>query len=391
MRIESFEFESTQKRWKLSRTKFADLTLLVGVSGVGKTRILRSLASLSELVEGNSKPGIKWSVEFSDENARRCEWSGEFERLKDWEDLSAEFEFMVSTDDEEAPKKKARILWEEIRVDGEELISRRDDRIIFNGLPTPKLSPNESVIHLLKEEDIVRPIAKSFSRVYYTDRAYNDSFSGRFAAFNSEKLVKKFTDIEAVKQSSHSALAKLFLAYNLKDRSFDEVEARFIGVFPSVEKVSFASLKDGDGASFFGNVAFVEIREVGVEGSIPQKDISSGMMRTLSHLAELYLSPRGTVILIDEFENSLGVNCINAVTEDLLDSSNSIQFIITSHHPYIINNISPNYWKVVGRIGNEVHAVDASSLDIGASSHDAFLQLINHAVYIQGIDVSVKG
>jgi AAA15 family ATPase/GTPase len=56
------------------------------------------------------------------------------------------------------------------------------------------------------------------------------------------------------------------------------------------------------------------------------------MLKTLLHLSELYFSLPGSVILIDEFENSLGVNCLDAVTEDINDSPNQLQFIITSHH-----------------------------------------------------------
>jgi len=176
------------------------------------------------------------------------------------------------------------------------------------------------------------------------------------------------------------------LAFHLKDKLFFEIRDRFLGVFPNVEDVLFASLKEGE-TQFLGGLVYVEIKEKGVAEPVPQKDISSGMLRTLAHLAELYLSPSGTVILIDEFENSLGVNCIDAVTEDLLDASSNIQFVITSHHPYIINNVSSDYWKVVCRSGSRVRAVDAKSLGIGVSSHDAFLQLINSEKYIAGIGI----
>jgi AAA15 family ATPase/GTPase len=62
------------------------------------------------------------------------------------------------------------------------------------------------------------------------------------------------------------------------------------------------------------------------------------MFKTLMYIAEIYLSPEGAVVLIDEFENSLGSNCIDAVT-DILTERQDLQFIITSHHPYIIKLI----------------------------------------------------
>lgn len=96
--------------------------------------------------------------------------------------------------------------------------------------------------------------------------------------------------------------------------------------------------------------SFIYIKEKGVSHWIHQGQISSGMLKTLLHISELYLSTQDTVILIDEFENSLGINCIDVVTELLLENRN-MQFIITSHHPYIINNIPMEYWKIVTRRG----------------------------------------
>ena len=47
-----------------------------------------------------------------------------------------------------------------------------------------------------------------------------------------------------------------------------------------------------------------------------------------------------SLVLIDEFENGLGVNCIDVLAELLLGERRDLQFVITSHHPKIINQIS---------------------------------------------------
>jgi AAA15 family ATPase/GTPase len=100
------------------------------------------------------------------------------------------------------------------------------------------------------------------------------------------------------------------------------------------------------------------------------------MFKTLMYISQLYLSPNNSVILIDEFENSLGVNCIDSVTELILNNQNS-QFIITSHHPYIINNISPAFWKIVTRQGSLVTVKNAQDFHISNSRQKAFIDLIN--------------
>ena len=105
-------------------------------------------------------------------------------------------------------------------------------------------------------------------------------------------------------------------------------------------------------------------------------NISSGMLKTLMYISELYLSPDGCVFLIDEFENSLGVNCLDQVTELILDNQRS-QFFVTSHHPYIINNISPAFWKIVTRQQGTVTLKNASDFHISESRQKAFIDLIN--------------
>jgi len=81
--------------------------------------------------------------------------------------------------------------------------------------------------------------------------------------------------------------------------------------------------------------------------------------------------------LIDEFENSLGVNCIDSITQDLLFGNNQLQFIITSHHPYIINNISPKFWKIVTRKAGIITVYSAQDFHISPSQQKAFIDLIN--------------
>jgi Fe-S cluster assembly ATPase SufC len=133
-------------------------------------------------------------------------------------------------------------------------------------------------------------------------------------------------------------------------------------------------------------VPIIKFKEKDIDNWIGLPNISSGMLKTLMHIAELYLLPDDSVVLIDEFENSLGVNCLDEVTANILNQeSGKQQFIITSHHPYVINNIDPEYWKLVTRKGNVVQVRDSSEFDLGASKHSAFTKLMNLDEYEGGI------
>ena len=43
---------------------FLDLNLLVGISGAGKTSILKAISNLKRIANGASVNGVKWDVEF---------------------------------------------------------------------------------------------------------------------------------------------------------------------------------------------------------------------------------------------------------------------------------------------------------------------------------------
>ena len=189
--------------------------------------------------------------------------------------------------------------------------------------------------------------------------------------------------LDEIKESPLPLAIKMDLIQRHYSDIFNNIKRAFIDVFPQVENIKIEEVEDKNSSlkSFT-----LQIKEKGVNDWIFQNNISSGMLKTLVHISELYLSPEGTVILIDEFENSLGINCIDVVT-DLIVENRNIQFILTSHHPYIINNIGMEHWKIVTRKGGVVTAIDAKDLNLGKSRHQAFMQLINLEAYSEGIKV----
>jgi predicted ATPase len=70
----------------------------------------------------------------------------------------------------------------------------------------------------------------------------------------------------------------------------------------------------------------LDLKETGVDRWITQSNISMGMLKTLAHILEIHLLAEGSILLIDEFENSLGANCIDVITE-LFNDRKDIQFM----------------------------------------------------------------
>ena len=381
MKINTFEFEDKSRQWKLAKTSFERLTLLVGASGVGKTQILRAIYALKEISKGESINGIAWKVDFFTSGGSDYHWEGEFEEKENPAyDLS----------DDDSVDKTSKIIYENIYKNGELLVSREKDKIVFRGSETIKLTREKSLLSHL-EEDFINEMKSEISKIHLSDQSDSQKEPFRINLFNANSLAKKYNTIEKIRESDLDIRVKLFLAYKSEKRTFANIKDRFIDIFPQVEDIKVAPIEveeDEDIPIFMREYPFIQIKEIGVPRWVRQNRISSGMFRSLIHISELYLSTEGTLFLIDEFENSLGINCIDELTSDILQSRRDLQFILTSHHPYIINSINFHNWKLVTRTRGVVKTQDASDLNLGKSKHDAFMQLLQLEEYQTGSEIS---
>jgi|SRR6476661_877673 len=374
MRIKKVAFWDNELEWRFEPIYFSNLALLVGISGVGKTQILKGILGLREIANGASLNGLAWDITFTTVKNVEYRWQGEFETKKNFSMISNEIEEEIN---------KFRIVREHLFKEENVIIERTRNDIIFKGNKTPKLSPFQSVVEILNQEEDISPVQQGFNKIIYSDNSR--SSNGIYAIpIRVLSIIKDNIALEDIQASNMPILLKLALIARHYSEIFNKIKSKFIEIFHQVEDVKIEAIENNENPSF-PNFP-IQIKETGINDWIFQNNISSGMLKTLILISEMYLSPEGTVILIDEFENSLGVNCIDVVT-DLLWENRNIQFILTSHHPYIINNISMEYWKIVTRKGGVVTVTDAKDLNLGKSRHQAFTQLINLEEYNEGIKV----
>ncbi len=383
MRLKKLRINNKYRKLTIDEIVFNNLTLLVGVSGVGKTQIIKSLTAIKRIANGDSVNGLNWMIEFDTINENSYVWEGGFEVKPSFQ---AEF---MDEDSDDFKKNKPRILFERVLKNETEIINRTNTEIFFNGQKTVKLSQQESIVSLLKEEEEISEINKAFKKIIHNDQSSSLSEPYRFPFFNVSKLEKKYNTLDGIQELDEDIRVKLYLTYKNIPEIFNKIKSRFVEVFPQVNDIKLAPIQNefSDVIDILREHPFVHIKEAGIEEWIHQGQISSGMFRTLMHISEMYLSAKGTVVLIDEFENSLGINCIDELTNDLVEGlEQKIQFIVTSHHPYIINNISQSNWKIITRKAGNIKAFDSQQLNLGKSKHDAFMQLINMNEYIEGIE-----
>ena len=376
MRLECLTYHDKVRGWKLEPMHFSDLTLLVGVSGAGKTNILKAIVSLINIAQGIPSNGIDWDVEFTVENGTKYRWSGEYESKEPPKltDVNEQYASRIVNE-----QYTSRILRERLNRGEKTVFERTEGMLTFNGIDLPKLSPFESMLKLLNEEEFVSPATKGFQKIYF-DARQTDLRGVTLHPPGLEKLFGMEMSIESIRSSNWPVEIKLALAQRKFPKLFLKIKESFMDIFPHVEDIKLEHIKM---SGFIG--IQTQIKETGVNRWIPEHEFADGMLKTIRYLAELHLWPAGSIILIDEFENSLGVNCLDVVTDELMQHGRDLQFILTSHHPYIINNIDMKHWKIVTRRGGTVTAHDASEFGLGKSKHEAFIQLINLKEFTEGI------
>lgn len=385
MNIIEFKFEDKSLDWKLDDLILKRLTLLVGASGVGKTQILRAILGLKEIANGKSLNGVAWYLEFTTLDEMHYIWEGEFE--------TRGISVFIEDDDEEegdSNKNSPKIIREKLTLNKKVIVNRTPEKILFNGRPTLKLPQQKSIINTLKEEDKIKPAFEGLRKIQLSDQSdsVNAGRGFSFSFLNASKLQKKYNTLKKLQESDLETPLKLFFVSKVDKKTFSLIRDRFIDIFPQIEDIKVAPLdtREKEMPDFLKDYPFIQIKEKNVKHWISQNRISSGMFRTLIQLSELYLSSEGTIFLIDEFENSLGINCINELTSDILISKRKLQFIVTSHHPYIIDAIPFSHWKLVTRKTGVVKTHDMSNYNFGKSKHSAFMQLLQLEEYQTGIE-----
>lgn len=355
MSIQTIRFSNHATGWRLKDVSFGSAALLLGLSGAGKSLILRAISSLRRIACGEAVSGAEWELTFEGIGGGSYRWSGRY-----------------CVQDRQRLIPSVIILEETLECDDRRIISRKPESFQFQQMELPRLSAGQSAVFLLSEEPSVRPAWEALSRIIdgSAEQPERTVLSGEL-----ENTEVKLAELQA---SPLSVREKLFVLERQFPEEFGSLVQTNQEAFPSIMNIH----------TFFDDSQSVrmEFQEKGVDGWIHEKNLSSGMKRTILHIAELSLYPDHSVILIDEFESSLGINCIGLITDEIMNFDRGLQPIATTHDPYVINSIPKQYWKIVQRDGSEVCVKDFNELTFDEdSSHDDYLKLINSPEFQEGV------
>lgn len=367
VRVKWIEFENVETGLKIEKIDFFDdITLLVGLSGVGKTQILNAVEYTLNLALRDDiimRPYyVNIGIEIEDDIYT---WIYKIEK-NDSTDIILENE------------TEYYIKYEKLLKNQELVFERNLDSIKVVGydkVPQPK--KNESLLSQYSEDEEFEQLISGIRKLYSVEMEL--AVRGGIATDNFNRikarvidLIQKDSDTSFRKFSHLPVAAKIYIV----KRYYEEL---YIKIFEAVKEL-FLEIEDIDVIEDKNREMFlVAIRVYGKE--LLQNDISNGMLKTIYYIVELYTMSENSLVLIDEFENGLGVNCIDLLSEILLYERKDIQYIITSHHPKIINGIDQTRWKIIDRERMNVKNSNSDTYGIGNSQHEGYFNLINRWEY----------
>lgn len=363
VKLQWIEFENLKTGLKIEKIDFfKDITLLVGISGAGKTQILNA---------------IEYSLHLAvDKDTILRPYRVNMGILIDNDDYIWSYEINSMVEDELILEENDKFcfVYEKLECNGKCIFEREIDNVRVVGydkVPQPK--KDESLLSQYSEDDKFGKFISAIRKLYSVEielAVRGGIRSQTFSQFKSkvEEIIKKDKNID-FKAFSHLPVAlKLYIV----KRYYLDI---YIQIFDAVKEL-FMEIEDINIVEDITREMYlVSIQVYGK--NLLQHDISNGMLKTIYYIVELFTMSEDSLVLIDEFENGLGVNCIDLLSELMLSERRDLQFIITSHHPKIINAIDKDKWKIIDRDGIVVGNSRSKDYGIGNSQHDAYFNLIN--------------
>ena len=372
MRFFEYKYrDNDPNTWNFTEFELRNLNLLVGQTSAGKTRLLRSLFNLGFVAirEKVDKFG-KWEVRF--------QTSDKVYRYK--------LETVIRNT---GPCVTKEALSQENGTALVDLLIRDEHGFYFNDRKMPRLPTDQTGIHLLADEELITPVADGFGRMQMRQFDHDElEKTGVFAVVDPglDGLLHERKSLMDLWRANVPLSLKLHYLKKFFPDRYTSVVNQFKDVFPYVTSCDVYRMKREDiPFETKGIVPIFVVSEKGVKGDIGVQELSSGMKKVLLILTDVVSAPAGTVYLVDEYENSLGVNAIDFLPDFILDYESSIQFIISTHHPYLINEIGIDNWLILTRNGSKVSITQGTKLKerYGKSKQQAFTQLLNDPLYFQ--------
>ncbi|MFM7279599.1 MAG: ATP-binding protein [Microcystis aeruginosa] len=352
MKLDQFEYISNRgepNEWRIDGCQLGNINLIVGKNASGKSKIVRVIYLLSELLCDGGKLGNR--------PTRKYEWHLLFDK-----DSEHQTEYFITIENGYITQEKLKI--------GEKIFLQRDktgegriyakelDKDIRFQTPTTELA-------VVKRRDTIQHP--------FLEDIYKWSSSLRFYEFGTQlgkytlaklppttELLKAKTDTKDSdyvveifvlgKREHHNAFTQRIIDdMNGIGYQIAKIETKVPSFFKS--NISPPENLDEDSDNL---PKFLYVQEDGLKSVTEQSEISQGMFRALSLFIQInyaILSDQPSCIIIDDIGEGLDFQRSSAIIKLLIEKAKTglVQLIMTTNDENIMNGVPLEYWSVIER------------------------------------------
>ncbi|MCA2811506.1 MAG: ATP-binding protein [Microcystis sp. M090S1] len=352
MKLDQFEYISNRgnpNEWRIDGCQLGNINLIVGKNASGKSRIVRVIYLLSELLCDGGKLGNR--------PTRKDEWHLLFDK-----DSEHQTEYFITIENGYITQEKLKI--------GEKIFLQRDKtgegRIYAKELDKDiRFQTPKTELAVVKRRDTIQHP--------FLEDIYKWSSSLRFYEFGTQlgkdtlaklppttELLKAKTD---TKDSDYVVeifvLGKREHHNEFTQRILDDMNgigyqiAKIETKVPSFFKSNISPPENLDEDSY-NLPKFLYVQEDGLKSVTEQSEISQGMFRALSLFIQInyaILSDQPSCIIIDDIGEGLDFQRSSAIIKLLIEKAKTglVQLIMTTNDENIMNGVPLEYWSVIER------------------------------------------
>lgn len=348
MKLDSFEYVSNKglpSEWRVEECRLSQVNLIVGKNASGKSRIVKSIHLLSQLL--------------SDDNieAHNDEWHLYF----DIDRPESKTEYILKIE-------KGLVVQEKLIMYGEgnePLLLERDrsgEGTIFAKELNQKIrfqTPKAELAAIRRRDSIQHP---------FLEKLYQWSNSLRFYEFGTQ-LGKNFMTLMSYPTIKLSDNKRELKSYNSVVSIFQvgkqQIGDEFIqAIISDMKKIGYNLSEIGTKvpSAIEGEISlddnidnlpeFIYVKEESLEFVTEQSEISQGMFRALSLLIQInysLLTTKPSCIVIDDIGEGLDYQRSSAIIKILIEKAEKglFQLIMTTNDEFIMNGVPIEYWSVI--------------------------------------------
>jgi AAA15 family ATPase/GTPase len=340
-----YEFANQSKEWKINDFTFSPINLIVGRNAVGKTRTLRSIASLAALVS---------------EKRRLILGEGNFEVEFNNKKQIALYQINIH---------ERKIMKEKLIINGKRRLERDENGLgkIYYKIEDRDIDfqiPLDEVATISRRDPLQHPYLEDIynwgdNLVFFQfgQRMGQDQIiiTGSGVDINNVNI-KQTNTISIILESGIKRFEKTFKNQILAD-------IREIGYILNdidtgiLEDISF-SIQSNVPLNMPPEARGIIVKERDINDSIGQHNLSQGMFRSLSLIIQLnyfLLQKKSGTILIDDIGEGLDFERSSSLIRLLIKkaSKSNFQLIMTTNDRFVMNNVPFKYWSILDREGGE--------------------------------------